>query len=137
MMWFQEPIGVRVDRRNGLVELDRRRPRLILVSRLFFFDEEGFEGEATMLDVSTAGCRGSSVEAVQRGMILKLSLFLPDHHTWPLRTEDAIVRWVVGRQFGLEFTTLRTAQRQRLRALLLEARLDNPVWDPSKRLYPR
>ena len=121
-MWSQEPVGVRVYKQNSLIEQDRRRPRLALVSRLFFFDEEGFEGEATLLDVSTGGCRVSTVEAIERGKIFNLSLFLPDHHTWPLRTEDAIVRWVLGRQFGLEFTTLRTAQRDRLRAILMQAR---------------
>lgn len=127
----------RAYRHDDKAEQDRRRPRLALSSRLFFFDEGGFEGEATLLDVSMGGCRVSSVEAVQEGRILTLLLFLPDQHTWPLRTEDAIIRWVVGRQFGLEFTTLRPAQWERLRALLLQARLYNPVWDSSKRLYIR
>jgi hypothetical protein len=58
---------------------------------------------------------------LQPGMALKLSLFLPDYN-WPLRVDRAIVRWVAGQDFGLEFTTIRMAQRERLRALVIKRR---------------
>ena len=54
-------------------------------------------------------------------MILKLSLFLDDFK-WPLRVEQAIVRWIDGKQFGLEFTSIRLAQRERLRRLIMKTR---------------
>jgi hypothetical protein len=89
--------------------------------RLFFFGADDFEGEATLLDLSTNGCRAASGIPLECGMVLKLSLFLEDHR-WPLRVDEAIVRWVDGQQFGLEFVGIRLAQRERLRALLMKTK---------------
>ncbi len=100
---------------------DRRGRRLSLSCRMFFFGDDEFEGEATLLDISTNGCRASSSITLQPGMMLKLSLFLPDHK-WPLRVDQAIVRWVEGPEFGLEFVSIRLAQRERLRALLMKVK---------------
>jgi len=99
---------------------DRRGRRIALSCRLFFFGDDDFEGEAKVLDVSTNGCSVESSIDVTVGMILKLSLFLPDFK-WPLRVDQAIVRWIDGKQFGLEFTSIRLAQRERLRGLIMKA----------------
>ena len=101
--------------------LDRRGRRIPLSCRLFFFGDDDFEGEAKVLEVSTNGCSAESSIEVKVGMLLKLSLFLPDFK-WPLRVDQAIVRWVEGKQFGLEFTSIRLAQRERLRNLIMKAR---------------
>jgi hypothetical protein len=101
---------------------DRRGRRLELSCRMFFFGQDEFEGEATLVDLSTSGCKASSAIELQAGMLLKVSLFLPDHR-WPLRVEEAIVRWVDGEAFGLEFTSIRLAQRERLRALIMNSRV--------------
>lgn len=101
---------------------DRRGRRVPLSCRMFFFGDEEFEGEAQLLDISTNGCRASSSVEVAAGMVLKLSLFLSDHK-WPLRIDQAVVRWIDGRQFGLEFTNIRLAQRERLRNLIMKARI--------------
>jgi len=100
---------------------ERRGRRLALNRRLFFFGDDEFEGEATILDISTHGCRATSLTEVKAGATLKLSLFLQDQ-PWPLRIEEAIVRWVDGQSFGLEFVGIRPAQRERLRALLMNAK---------------
>ena len=89
--------------------------------RLFFFGEDEFEGEATILDISTNGCRATSLIEVKVGSLLKLSLFLQDQQ-WPLRIDQAVVRWVDGQLFGLEFVSIRPAQRERLRAILMKAK---------------
>jgi hypothetical protein len=89
--------------------------------RLFFFGEDEFEGEATILDISTNGCRATSLIEVKVGLLLKLSLFLQDQQ-WPLRIDQAVVRWVDGQLFGLEFVSIRPAQRERLRAILMKAK---------------
>ena len=57
---------------------ERRGRRLSLSCRLFFFGEDDFEGEATILDLSTGGCQATSLTQVQVGMVLRLSLFLHD-----------------------------------------------------------
>jgi len=100
---------------------DRRGRRLKVNHRLFFFGEDEFEGEATILDISTGGCQATSLTEVKSGMVFKLSLFLQDQ-PWPLRIDDSIVRWVKDQTFGLEFLGIRPAQRERLRAILMKAK---------------
>jgi hypothetical protein len=104
------------------VMAERRGRRLSLNCRLFFFGEDDFEGEATVLDLSTNGCQASSLTQVQVGMVLRLSLFLDDQK-WPLRIDEALVRWVNGEKFGLELTGIRPAQRERVRAIIMKAKL--------------
>jgi c-di-GMP-binding flagellar brake protein YcgR len=100
---------------------ERRGRRLKLSCRLFFFGEDDFEGEATLLDLSTGGCQATSLIPVQVGMALRLSLFLHDQK-WPLRIDEALVRWVDGARFGLEFTGIRPVQRERIRAIVMNAK---------------
>ncbi len=102
-------------------QIERRGRRANVSCRMFFFGDDDFEGEATVLGVSTTGCRAISRVELNVGMVLKLSFFLSDY-TWPLRVDQSIVRWVDGEQFGLEFTEIRLAQRERLRALIMKSR---------------
>ena len=108
------------DREAAMAE--RRGRRLKLSCRLFFFGEDDFEGEATILDLSTGGCQATSLSEVRVGTTLRLSLFLQDQE-WPLRIDEALVRWVKGPTFGLEFTKIRPAQRERVRAIIMKAKL--------------
>lgn len=101
---------------------ERRGRRLSLSCRLFFFGEDDFEGEATVLDLSTNGCQATSLTQVRVGMVLRLSLFLHDQQ-WPLRVDEALVRWINGANFGLEFTGIRSAQRERVRSIIMKAKL--------------
>ncbi|HXV68373.1 MAG TPA: PilZ domain-containing protein [Nitrospira sp.] len=106
---------------SGEVGVKARQGRRVDLScRMFFFGDEEFEGEASLLDISTYGCRVSSSIDLKVGMALKLSLFLSDYQ-WPLRIDQATVRWADGQRFGLEFTEIRPAQRERLRALIMKA----------------
>ena len=122
-MATQDPESNHV-RRSGLEHTmaERRGRRLSLSCRLFFFGENDFEGEATVLDLSTNGCQATSLVQVHVGMILRLSLFLSDQK-WPLRIDEALVRWVKGESFGLEFTGIRPAQRERVRAIIMAAKI--------------
>jgi hypothetical protein len=106
---------------DGTQPFERRGRRLTMNRRLFFFGEGEFEGEATIVDISTNGCKATSLTEVKVGLILKLSLFLQDQQ-WPLRIDQAVVRWVDGQYFGLEFTGIRPAQRERLRSLLMKVK---------------
>jgi hypothetical protein len=100
---------------------ERRGRRLSVNRRLFFFGEDEFEGEASIVDISTNGCKATSLSEVKIGLTLKLSLFLQDQQ-WPLRIDHAVVRWVDGQNFGMEFTGIRPAQRERLRAILMRGK---------------
>jgi hypothetical protein len=39
-----------------------------------------------------------------------------------LRIDEAVVRWIDGQMFGLEFVGIRPAQRERLRAIIMKAK---------------
>jgi hypothetical protein len=104
---------------NNFEPFERRGRRMAMSRRMFFFGEGEFEGEATLLDISTNGCKATSITEVKVGSSLKLSLFLQDQQ-WPLRIDHAVVRWVDGPSFGLEFTGIRPAQRERLRSMLMK-----------------
>jgi hypothetical protein len=106
---------------GSIGQQDRRGRRISHDCRMFFFGDDDFEGEAIVLDVSTTGCRARSSIELKIGMLLKLSLFLPDYK-WPLRVDQAIVRWIDGSEFGLEFTSIRLAQRERMRGLIMKVR---------------
>ena len=101
---------------------ERRGRRLSLSCRLFFFGEDDFEGEATILDLSTGGCQVTSLTEVQVGTTFRLSLFLHDQK-WPVRIDGSMVRWVNGNRFGLEFTEMRSAQRERIRGIIMKSKL--------------
>ena len=122
-MATQDPRSGRASNPNHEAAMaERRGRRLKLNCRLFFFGADDFEGEATILDLSTGGCQATSLSEVLVGTTLRLSLFLQDQE-WPLRIDEALVRWVKGPTFGLEFTKIRPAQRERVRAIIMKAKL--------------
>ena len=100
---------------------ERQARRLALSCRVFFFGDDEYEGEGKVLDISTSGCRISSDETLSVGTVLKLSLFLNDHE-WPLRIDEAIVRWAKEGTYGIEFISIRLAQRERIRAMVMKDR---------------
>jgi hypothetical protein len=111
----------RVKETDDSQQFERRGRRLSMSRRLFFFGDGEFEGEATVLDISTNGCKATSLTEVKVGLSLKLSIFLQDQQ-WPLRIDHAVVRWVEGQTFGMEFTGIRPAQRERLRSMLMKVK---------------
>lgn len=95
----------------------RKAPRIRLGCRLFFSGQNYHEGEGAIIDLSKSGCAAESETAVDIGMILELTIFLPDYD-WQLHLDRSIVRWVHGQTFGLEFQDLRPVQRERIRRLV-------------------
>lgn len=108
----------RAERPNEETDNERRGRRVDVSCRVFFFGQDDFEGEATLVDVSTGGCQLATADVIPVGTLLKLSIFLPDHK-WPLRVDEVIVRWAQDGRYGIEFTSIRLAQRERLRALVM------------------
>ncbi len=95
----------------------RNARRIRLGCRLFFSNAGYHEGEATIIDLSKSGCAAESETQVEVGMILELSIFLPDYD-WQLHVARSVVRWVHGQTFGVEFQSLRPIHRERLRRLV-------------------
>ncbi len=68
-------------------------------------------------DLSLGGCRMNGNLAVRRGQHLTLRLHLPGKES-PIVIERAAVRWVVEKDFGLQFMSLLSSERERLEGLL-------------------
>jgi hypothetical protein len=111
-----------MERRNPVssTKEDRKARRVGITCRLFFFGDDDFEGEARLQDLSSTGCMATSMLPLQVGRKLKLSLFLPDEYAWPVRVEEAVVRWVRNCDFGLEFLTIRPPHLHRIQHLIMK-----------------
>ena len=81
------------------------------------------DGEGTIADLSKTGCRVESDTQPAKGLELKLELFLLDY-SWPMKVDRAVVRWIKGRTFGLEFLNVQSAQRDRLVRLIMKLKQD-------------
>ena len=99
-----------------------RRGRRVTVSCLvFFFGDDDYEGQGSLVDLSTSGCRILSSEGLLPGTILRFSLFLKDHQ-WPVRIDQGLVRWAKEGTYGIEFVSIRAAQQERLRGVVMKRR---------------
>jgi hypothetical protein len=68
-------------------------------------------------NLSLGGCRINGNLAMRPGQHLMLRLRLPGEE-YPVVVERAAVRWVTGEDFGLQFVSLHSGERERLRGLL-------------------
>ena len=75
-----------------------------------------------MLDVSSTGCMARSERAMPPGLRMKVSLFLSDGLEWPVRVDEAVVRWARGGEFGIEFVVMRPPQLQRIQQFVIKHR---------------
>jgi hypothetical protein len=98
----------------------RKSRRVTIGCRLAFFAEDEVEGEAEVLDLSFTGCMAKSETSVQPGLQMKVSLFLSDGHEWPVRVDEAIVRWARGGEFGVEFLAMRPPQLLRIQQFVIK-----------------
>ena len=94
----------------------RQFPRVPLDSTAFL--ESGRDSaEGALLDLSRTGARLSSVYPVQPRDYLSLSLSLP-FQVPSLEVILAAVRWVQGRNFGVEFIQITESEQSRLKNFL-------------------
>ncbi len=102
----------------------RAAERFPLRSRVLFSGIDlTVEGEGTISDLSKTGCRVQSDTQPSKGIDLKLELFLSDY-SWPMKVDRAVVCWIKGRTFGLEFVSLQAAQRDRLIRVIMKLKQD-------------
>lgn len=100
----------------------RKSRRVVTDCRLEFLGEDEVDGEAELLDLSCTGCMAKSDSPMQPGFRMKVSVFLSDGHEWPIRVEEAVVRWARGGEFGLEFLSMRPPQLQRIQQYIIKTR---------------
>ena len=95
-----------------------QRRRFRRHSILLPVEVDGKEGVKGLTDnLSLGGCRMNGNLAVRRGQHLTLRLRLPGQES-PIIIERAAVRWVVEKDFGLQFMSIPVSERVRLEGLL-------------------
>ena len=81
------------------------------------------EGQGKTLDLSDGGCRIETDQPVVSGASFECRIYAPGLD-WPLRIDEAQVRWVKGKTFGLKFVGLQPDERLKLRKLLANLKAD-------------
>jgi hypothetical protein len=81
------------------------------------------EGQGRALDLSQGGCRIESEMCVAEGQTFECRLHVPGLD-WPLRIDQAVVRWVQGMTFGIAFVQLRPEERSKLRIVIKDLQQD-------------
>ncbi len=77
------------------------------------------EGQGRTLDVSSGGCKIESDMKVAEGATFECRLHIPGLD-WPLRIDEAMVRWVQGNTFGIAFTRIRPEELSKLNIVLAD-----------------
>ena len=81
------------------------------------------EGQGKTLDLSDGGCRITSDCPVVVNTSFECRIYAPGL-SWPLRIDEAHVRWVKGNTFGLEFTAMHPEERAKLKQLIANLHAD-------------
>lgn len=81
------------------------------------------EGQGKTLDLSDGGCRIEADCPVVPNTAFECRIYAPGL-SWPLRIDEAQVRWVKGNTFGLEFKTMHPDERVKLKQLIADLKAD-------------
>ncbi len=77
------------------------------------YSGNNFAGVGTVRDLSAGGCQVKSYTPVDSGMELEVRVYTLDPYT-PIKVDKASVRWVTGRDFGLQFINLDAGEQAQL-----------------------
>jgi hypothetical protein len=102
---------------SGEKERKVRKARRVELRCTIGFASGEVEGDATITNISTAGCRAESTINMAEGLDVQLTLHLPDQSP-PVKVERASVRWVSGHAFGMNFILFFPSERARLRTFI-------------------
>jgi PilZ domain len=94
-----------------------RKARRVELRCTLGFSSGEVEGDATITNISTSGCRAESDINLVEGLDVQVILQLPDQPP-PVKVERASVRWVSGSAFGLSFILFFPSERARLRTYI-------------------
>ncbi|NGZ94881.1 MAG: hypothetical protein CV089_01895 [Nitrospira sp. WS110] len=75
------------------------------------------EGQGRTLDISAGGCKIESDMKVEPGSKFECRLHVPGLD-WPLRIDEATVRWVDGNSFGIAFSRIVPEEFAKLKTVL-------------------
>jgi PilZ domain-containing protein len=94
----------------------RQQPRFTAQFRSTFSGGQR-EGQGKTLDLSDGGCRIETDQPVVVGASFECRIYAPGMD-WPLRIEEAQVRWVNGKIFGVQFLSIRPDERVKLKQII-------------------
>ena len=77
------------------------------------------EGQGKTLDLSDGGCRIETDQPVVVGAAFECRIYAHGLN-WPLRIEEAQVRWVKGKTFGLQFVSMHPDERVKLQQVIAD-----------------
>ena len=94
-----------------------RKARRVELRCTLGFSSGEVEGDATITNISTSGCRAESDINMAEGLVVQIIIQLPGQLP-PVKVERASVRWVSSNTFGLNFILFFPSERDRLRAFI-------------------
>lgn len=94
----------------------RKQPRFTAQFRSTFSGGQR-EGQGKTVDLSDGGCRIETEQSVVVGATFECRIYASGLN-WPLRIDEAQVRWVSGKTFGLQFTSVRSDEQVKLRQVI-------------------
>lgn len=96
----------------------RVQPRFTTQFRSTFAGQKE-EGQGRTLDISSGGCKIESDMKVAQGATFECRLHIPGLD-WPLRIDEAMVRWVEDNTFGIAFVRVHPEELAKLNVVLAD-----------------
>lgn len=112
----RKPRAVEQDAGKPRLHERRTQPRFTTQFRSTFSGKKQ-EGQGWTLDISAGGCKIESETPVEQGVTMECRLHIPGLD-WPLRVDEAIVRWVDGKMFGIGFIRIAPTELEKLQTIL-------------------
>ena len=94
----------------------REQPRFTSQFRSTISGGQG-EGQGRTLDLSAGGCMIETDLPVVVGVALECRIYVPGLD-WPLRIDEAQVRWVKGNTFGIQFVKIKPDEEEKLEQVI-------------------
>jgi len=95
----------------------RQQPRFTSQFRSTFSGGQR-EGQGRTLDLSSGGCKIETDLPVVVGASLECRIYIPGLD-WPLRIDEAQVRWAKAGTIGIEFTKIQAAEETKLKRVIV------------------
>jgi hypothetical protein len=94
----------------------RQQPRFTSQFRSTISGGHG-EGQGRTLDLSTGGCMIETDFPVVEGASFECRIYVPGLD-WPLRIDEAQVRWVKANTFGIQFKKIQPDEEAKLKRVI-------------------
>jgi PilZ domain len=94
----------------------RQQPRFTSQFRSTFSGGQR-EGQGRTVDLSSGGCKIETDLPLIVGTAVECRIYVPGLD-WPLRIDEAQVRWVKAETFGIQFTKIQPAEEAKLKQVI-------------------